>query len=292
MAKKHWWGKDPGNEGDWSTAANWSSSGVPSASDEVVIGPGSHPITGGLNQSAGALGAVWVLDGYNGQIGKWNPGDATPQNLRLDCDKLFLAGTGVQYISLEHSGAIDVMVENSTMSISPGSAGVYLSTDGTGTIGNLSVAAGCVYVSYFADDPAATVAEAICNGSTAKLIIGESVTTTAITVDSGTVRSYSDQTTGTLTVSRGVMTVLGGGAITTTNMLGGNLRLGGTGTLATVNLKGGEVDANYLASAKTISALNLEEGVIHGNASWLTISAINDRTDNASYTLESKRRLA
>jgi hypothetical protein len=37
MATKLWVGTDSGNEGDYSTAANWSPSGVPVATDDVIL---------------------------------------------------------------------------------------------------------------------------------------------------------------------------------------------------------------------------------------------------------------
>lgn len=68
MANKTWVGTDTGNEGDWGTAANWSPSGVPVATDDVRIPAGSNAITGTLNQSAVALGDVIVEEGYTAAI--------------------------------------------------------------------------------------------------------------------------------------------------------------------------------------------------------------------------------
>jgi hypothetical protein len=69
MATKLWVGTDSGNEGDYSTAANWSPSGVPVATDDVILANSSQDITAGLDQSAVALTSFTVDLSYTGLIG-------------------------------------------------------------------------------------------------------------------------------------------------------------------------------------------------------------------------------
>ena len=293
MARAHWWGLDTGNVGDWGTAANWSPSGVPGAGDEIIIGPEaagqSVDIHGTLDQSGVALGDIWILEGYIGQIGLHGTGNSTPVNLQIDCTRLHVAGTGKMYISLEHTGAIDVIVEAAEANPLIGESGLYVTTDGTGTIGILSVLSGFVSLAHFADDPSQTCAEAICNGPQAHLEIGEPVTATAVTVENGVCRWLSGNTTGTFTVSGGVANLLGSGAITAAVAAGGLMNLGGIGTISTLTMDGGTVNGCYLATTQTISSLLFSgPGTYHGNASYRTLTAINDRTDNVAYTIESR----
>ena len=61
MAQKIWVGTDSGNEGDYSVAANWNPTGVPTDADDVLIGPGgTQPILAGLNQSSVTLASLSV----------------------------------------------------------------------------------------------------------------------------------------------------------------------------------------------------------------------------------------
>jgi len=296
MARKHWWGFDPNNEGDWGTAACWSPSGVPGAGDEIIIGPGSSPITGTLDQSGVALGDVWILEGYDERIGVYGDGDSTPINLQIDCDRLEIAGSGKQYIQLENSGAIDVIVERAEQSTLSGKAGLYLTTDGTRTVGLLSVRSGVVHVAHFGDDPSQTVAEVVLNGPQAKVTIGEAVTATAVTVEAGVCRWLSGNTTGTFTVSgSGVAFLLGSGAVTELRTAGKGLaNLGGTGTITAITLDGRDsvVDGTWLAATQTITGITvLSGGKYHGNASYRTVSGVNDRTDNVSYTMSFEEKV-
>ena len=289
MADKTWWGFDPGNEEDWGTAGNWNPSGVPTNSDRVWIGPGSSDISGTLGQGGVTLGTVVIEPGYTGNIG-FSTG-STPSYLELDCDSLITSGTGIMYIDLSHSGAINVLVEDARTNLPIGQCGLYLTTDGSGTIGNLSVNRGKVALGYFGDDPAQTVAECIVSGPDASLVVGDPVTQTAVTVEDGVYRSNSSATITTFTISGGLAVLLGSSAVTTANCEGGTTLLGGSGTVATCNIDGGVVDATYLAQAQTITALNFLEGSLISNASYITISTLNDRSDNVAFEMVVRKKV-
>ena len=63
MATKIWVGTDSGNEGDINTAANWSPSGVPVATDDVYFENSSQSVTDGLaTWAAVALGTQAQAD--------------------------------------------------------------------------------------------------------------------------------------------------------------------------------------------------------------------------------------
>ena len=106
MAKKIWVGGSSGNEGNYGTAANWSPSGVPVASDDVVIPSGSQSITDGLDQSAVSLSSFTVSSGYTGSIG------SSEGSLQIAASKVVLdcAGTNV-YIDADTA---DMVVANTS----------------------------------------------------------------------------------------------------------------------------------------------------------------------------------
>lgn len=70
-AIRTWIGTDPGNEGDYSVAANFSGAATPVATDTVICnGTSLQDITAGLTDGAGkALAAFHVTKDYTGSIG-------------------------------------------------------------------------------------------------------------------------------------------------------------------------------------------------------------------------------
>ncbi len=69
MAIPVWIGTDPGNVGDWGTAANWSTASVPVDSDTVQFNAGSTDVTSGLDQNAIGLTLLMISQDYTGNIG-------------------------------------------------------------------------------------------------------------------------------------------------------------------------------------------------------------------------------
>ena len=87
MAVKIWTGA---TDGDWSVAGNWSPSGVPASTDDVIISAAyTVSITAGLNQSAVTLNSLTVEEGYSGAIG------SKSADLQIATDALTFQGSGV-----------------------------------------------------------------------------------------------------------------------------------------------------------------------------------------------------
>jgi len=86
-----WYGRDPGNEGNWQTAENWIPNGVPISGDTCNFVGGSQPVTDGLFNAGVVLAALNVREEYGGDIGA--PGDP----LVIGATTLICRGSGKQY---------------------------------------------------------------------------------------------------------------------------------------------------------------------------------------------------
>lgn len=89
MATKIW----VGTTGAWSTAGNWSPSGVPVVDDDVIFRDNSQSVTTGLDQSAlvGALDSLTIESTYTGNIG------ASGNPLIIDSDFVFNRSGGDEF---------------------------------------------------------------------------------------------------------------------------------------------------------------------------------------------------
>lgn len=98
MATKTWVGGNGGGTEDYSIAANWSPSGVPGASDDVVVPPtAAYGITAGLNQSAVSLASFTVERGFTKPIG------TSSAYLQITTGKFSYEGSAQSWIDLSAS---------------------------------------------------------------------------------------------------------------------------------------------------------------------------------------------
>jgi hypothetical protein len=277
MADKVWWGADSGNVGDYGVAANWQPSGVPVNGDNVMIPAGSNAISGTLDQSAVTLGSFYVEEGYDQAIGTYTA--ATPSYLQLDANAMFYAGTGTAYIEVRNGGgSLDVHVEAAGAQATTGIYLLYLTTDGTSTIGTLSVRAGAVALGSFLDDPNQTCTNVRATGTNARILIGDPVTATNVHVDRGHVRSESVNTHTLIEQSGGTCDVIGAAAVTTLTLTGGTLRAHGGGTYSTLTVDGGTLIATD-GDARVLSTLNFDSGTLQSDPDVTTISTLVGRQD-------------
>ena len=244
MADKTWLGNDPGNEGDWNTAANWNPSGVPVASDNVRIPPGSNAITTGLDQSAVGLGEVVVQPGYTGTIG------TNLLFLRINPNRFVFSGTGAAWIDLGAS-AIDASV-TATGSAGTGERGLYLIGS---AVNVLSVSGGFVgFASRHGE--AGTVTTARVTGGS--LWIGFGATVTSLEIASGDCQLSTGATS--VVVDDGTLTTLETKAINTVTINQGAASLNSTGLLTTLNINGGSVNFTRSGLPRTVTTVQINAG--------------------------------
>ena len=247
MATKSWVGTDTGNESDYSVAANWSPSGVPAAADTVILpGTSSQNITAGLDQSAIALAAFIVEDGYSGTIG------TSAGYLQIDADTITFDGSGAAYID---TGSADVDFDvTGTATATAGSFGLYI----IGTnIDDLSVKSGTVGVAVLPGE-AATLADARVLGG--KLTIGAGVTQLNLEADGGTTTHKNTITT--VKVFSGTVNAEVSGQATTIYSFGGTYNLNGTGNPTTLNLEGGTIDTTGSGISRSVATLYFASGTL------------------------------
>jgi hypothetical protein len=260
MANKTWVGNDSGNEGDYSVAANWSPSGVPSASDHVRIPASStQNISSGLDQSAVAIGDFIVEEGYSGTIG------SATGYLQIDPDRFEFNGSGQSWIDIG-SAAIDVQILG-TATASTGERGLYLKGS---AIDELAILGGNVGVAAVHGETA-TVTTCRVTGPTADVWVGAGTTLTTLNVSQGTVRLRCAATT--VTQYGGTLYTEESGAITTINLEGGTLYPNSSGTITTLNADGGTADFTASGLGRTVSTLKQNPGsAITYDPSVLTIT--------------------
>ena len=266
MAVKIWTGA---TDGDWSVAGNWSPSGVPASTDDVIISAAyTVSITAGLNQSAVTLNSLTVEEGYSGAIG------SKSADLQIATDALTFQGSGVAYIDLG-SNAVDPVI-NGTASYSTGESGLYLTGTGIGTI---TCAGGGVSIGRAGTT--STVTE--LRGISGDVHVGIGGTVTNRFNFGASV--VFDSTHTTLNLDAGTTTLKQSAAVTTANLDGGVLHIDSACTITTLNLNnGGEFRASA-GSDKTITTLNIEPGaVFEYYPSNTTITNRNLPTDPARIT--------
>lgn len=238
MATKKWIGTD----GSYSTSGNWSPSGVPSAGDTVRLPAGGGDITAGLNQSAVAIDAFIVEEGYSGDIGS----DAG--YLQLDTDVFIYHGTGVAYVDLGSTTVSPDIVK--AADAQDGEHGLYLKGSGIAT---LSITQGDVGLAALVGETAtATTVRVMESG--AKCELGPGCTLTTVTNNAGELLLRAAATT--LNVVGGTTRTRETGAITTVNQYGGTIYPQSSGTITTHNLYGGTADFSHSGIPRTVTTLN------------------------------------
>ena len=260
MATKSWIGTDSGNEGDYSVAANWSPSGVPVASDDVIFPAGvSQSVTDGLDQSSVALGNFIVEDGYSGTLG------TSAAYLQIDADSIRFDGSGVSYIDTG-SAAVDWDITG-TATATSGSQGLYIK--GTG-IDDLSIKSGTVGVAVLPGE-SATVTDARVLGG--KFTTGAGVTLTTLEASAGTTTNKANVST--VKVFGGTVNsdVVGqsASAATTLYSFGGTYNLNGSGNITTLHLSGGTVDTTSSGISRTVAYIYFSSGTLKADPNVFSV---------------------
>ena len=261
MANKLWVGTDSGNEGDWDTAANWSPSGVPVATDDVILANSSQDILTGLDQSAVALNSITIDQSYTGLIG-------TSQSdfLQIAASTAIIGQsrtttgtlTGSKRLNLDFgsSTACDIQVYN-TARIAQDQNRQPLRIQAVNASTNLTVFNGQLAVSDDNDD-SSTLGAVTVNAGTVN--IGQGVTLTTLKSAGGTTITQSSVTT--CTVKGGSVNFYDGVSASTITTLtvsdSGIFNHFGSGTITTANANGGTIDLTRTEKAKTVTTLNLK----------------------------------
>lgn len=278
MATKLWVGTDSGNEGDWSVAANWSPSGVPVSTDDVVIYNSAQDITAGLNQSAVALNSLTIDASYTGIIGttandflqvgtsilqigerRGNVGTFTgSKRLNIDLGST-TACTGIIYSSSttaqdQNRAPIRLLMANASTTIRVLSGSVSISDDlnDTSTVDTVTNEGGVVTVGR-----GVTIENVITTGGTTNV---QCSTTVSINAKGGVVNLYDGLTASTHllidTYEPAVCNVYSSGTITTANVNSGTLDLTKTNKSKTVtNLTLG-ANGNLIVDTATATFTN------------------------------------
>jgi len=125
MATVYWIGTGAGNDGDWNTAGNWSTSTVPTTGDVVIFdGRSSQDVTTAPTGANDGLNfaLLHVKSSFTASIG------ASDQKVKCRADKLVIEGSGTYYFTCaEETGAASSSIPITIINNS--SATVYLSSD-------------------------------------------------------------------------------------------------------------------------------------------------------------------
>jgi hypothetical protein len=264
-----------GADGNWSTSASWSPSGVPAFPDNVRIPAGAGNITLGLDQSAVWLGNITVESGYSQPIG-----NAT-NYLQVRANGTFeYSGTGLAYIDLGNSPLTAANIYSSARAAS-GYRGLYLKASAITTLnvtdGQVGVAAQAFETSTITTiravgKNASVWTGAGCTLTTFSQIEGDSIlncAATTVNVYGGTVRTRGVGAIGTLMVERGTVYPESSGTITTLNAHGGTVDFLGSGaarTLTNLNQNPGST-VKYDPASLTITNRNAPDAPIVINSS-------------------------
>lgn len=267
MATKTWVGTDSGNEGDWSVAANWSPSGVPTDADDVVLELSTQAVTDGLDQSAIALDSLTIKQSYTGTIAA----DGTYLEImsaRVDVGEHYGAGTpngsgrvkldlrgdgGTASVVVIHNTAGTTEDENespvrllfneatSDLYVRKGSVGI--ATDAPGEVSILDE----IHVGYTTG-----------RSSDAIVVIGSGVTLDELQITGGQTTLKCAATT--VGISDGQLQTEGAGAITTMTVDGGVVIANSLGTISTLNCNAGETDFFRSSEDRIVTTPKLKAG--------------------------------
>lgn len=291
MGSLQWIGTDSGNEGDWATAANWSTGAVPIAGDDVIIANSSQDILTNLDQSAVALNSITIDQSYTGLIGtsasdflQVAASTAVIGQARTTTGTL----TGSKRLNLDFgsSTACDIQVYNSARTAQDQNR-QPLRLKAVNASSTLSVYGGSVALSDDNTD-SSTLSSITVNGGS--LNVGQGVTLTTLTTNGGVTNIQSAVTT--VSCKRGTVNHYDGisaNAITTLTVSDdGIFNHYASGTVTTANVNGGTLDLSRTEKAKTVTTLNLKKGatlVLDTNNVTLTNDIIPESSKILSITV-------
>jgi len=262
MATKIWVGTS--TPGDYSVAANWSPSGVPVATDDVILTDSTQDIDSGLDQSAVALTTFTIHTSYTGLIGsetaflQIDPGilnvNTTPSG--------GTTGAGSQRINLDlGSNANTATIHNGNSPATDSNrTAIRLLANNVAT--DIFIRGGLVSIADEPDDTSSvrlvSIANALSGVTQPEVSISEGTTIVTLTTNSGTTTLGNAITT--VNANGGTLTIEGTGAITTLNTRRGTVFCNTTGTVTTLNAIGGTTSFTRNTETRTVTNVNLEVG--------------------------------
>lgn len=248
MATKYWLGTETDHTGELNRAANWSTSGVPGAGDDVIFdGRSTQNVTGDLDVwETTDLGSLTIWSGYTGNIGS---SGSTPLQMSCSAGEVYYSGTGTTYLQCAGGANADATILKCVINSS-----------------------GSIFMSSQANDDANTAVYTtvqVIKGNV--LILGDSEKsgTTGHGGDSGTaITTLKITPTGTATVrigdacvnfkgtDRPMDVIIDGGTLTAHSALGDIQQMGGT-------LNYGSTDIDMDGSDDDIAGLTVSGGTFY-----------------------------
>lgn len=223
MATKTWLGNDSGNEGNLSTNANWSPSGVPTNGDDIIFDASGQAITAGYTALASVTAdTIQILAGANYAFGT-----AADFVQMQATNGTFVYSTAISGgIHLSNASARQLNIVNG-----PRVAG-QLSASGALDLSNLGLQSG--HLTVLADPDVGTHGRA--TSIAAGALVGPNGTldvAASVTLNGGTVagRLESVVNTGAWTVPQGGYAEVSGTATSAWTISGGTVRHAGTGNV-------------------------------------------------------------
>ena len=260
MAIKIWAGSD----GAWSTAGNWSPSGVPTNSDDVYIEDSSQGITSGLGQSAVTLASLNIGQSFTGEIG-----DATTYLdigatiCNVGYSKGFGSPAGSARIKIDLGTiASTCTIHNTGSTPTDANLGaVQLLADQAST--DIQIKKGKVTIAGSGSETATfdklIVSYDTSKASDANVTLGPGVDIASIDQLGGKVNNYSNSAAAAIEVTGGTHTIEGSGAVTALTADGGTVTASGTGTITTAKAKrGGVIDWTKSDKPRTVTNTQLD----------------------------------
>lgn len=240
MANAIWGGRDVGNEGDWSVAANFAPAAVPGNGDDVWVPAGSYAIINGLAQGAVTLDSLNVDRLYLENIGASGGPlviNATEVRMMSGGAECWLDGTFTTFRAAPRQFATNA-----------------LRIDG-GTITDLLVYTGEVHLVTGLTVTNLHIVPEGRGASVPFVVIPVGVTlSTLINMDGGKL----ELSVGVTTVHQGNGTLVQkAGTVTTSRIRGGVHRIDG-GVLTTINIhNSGKLDGTHGSEIRTVTTINL-----------------------------------
>ncbi len=249
MAQKTW-ASTVSTGDDWSNAANWDSTGVPGAGDDVRLPAGGVGVVAGLDQSAVALGDVIVEKGFTGNLG------STAEDLKLNCGRFEYAGTGQAYVDLSASTLTLAIEIQETGSAGDGENSLNLIPSTGDTV---SIESGDVGIAAIHQDTANIAALRIV-GEDADVDVGEGVTVGQVDMLAGECLLRGGSSDTTVNVHGGELKTQEESALGTVTVRGGTFIGNSRGTIENLVCDGGESDFTQSGSTRSVVSIKLNPG--------------------------------
>jgi hypothetical protein len=253
MASKKWIG---GSSSDPTTAGNWSPSGVPADSDDIIFDGDAESDLAGADQSSIEPATIRIYKSCSVSIGSgaapWKIGPALLEAYLPDENGGNLAGPPSVVIDCT-AEAVAAFVFDAQPQGADGFSCVRLR--GTAVTNSLAVMGGSVSVGAIDPGEASTWAQIDVSGDNSTVMIGFGCTLTTLNQRQGTI--FLNAAATTVNQDGGTLQTAGSGAITTFECRG-NLIANATGAITTLNIAGsGAADFSQSPAERTVSNCTL-----------------------------------